>query len=901
MAGRSKNWIAEALSEEQQNCIFGDDRKRSILAPAGSGKTRTLTYSIANIIAEGTSPSAIVAFTFTNKAASELLTRVHAVCADHMPEVSLDGLFVGTIHSWCFEFLQQQSEFYNITPLDELHTDALVSRLYDELKLEQTYGVKFPRAIKPFLDDLELFYNEHLDEEDLPPAISESVLQFLRVLRQNRLITFGGMISEAIKFLKANGPLDTLKALFIDEYQDVNPAQVRLIKAILNYDARLTTVGDDLQCIYNWRGSDVSRIIDFPKEFPKASIYRLKENYRSLPQLIDFANKGGERVVFKVPDKAMKPVRKVDHCATPIAWLSVDNDEIQAKSIADIVEKFAGTGVRWGSIAILIRSVISAGPPIVNELTNRGIPVNCPILNRAGSFIEGFIIPLFSWLSEEHSEPRNEEEEREMEAKADALWEATKPWCTEDLDEGTFWAALDTWITSVGKGTDAAYDIRLNLYEFFDRCGVKAAPDDPDLQVGLGISSQIIRSIEEIHRRRLENINRKTARGMVKEALFALRRYQTTFGESIEIMTGLDRVTVTTVHQSKGLEWPIVIIPMLNKNRFPTRRSYHGTSFPDEVAGRYGTDFDDERRLFYVAITRARDRLVLLDSMQQQSNRRSIFLTEMRDCGEQSPATLWSLPKNFFLLEIGAEKLADPPPIKISVADLLLYIACPYQYGLRRQVGIQPAIGAELGYGEGLHELIQRRLEANETWSQDEIRANADKYVFLPYMSSDAEEKAKSVIARNVGALQDIGAFDRSIAAEVPISLILSGGLVTGVIDGVEKLPNGNARITDWKANIHDDLAERYEKQLQLYSFALERQGISVDSAGLVDVAASAKSGSLRVHSIATDKKSVDQMIENVSGAIVDIQENKFEPSCRVVACRVCDVARVCDVRNTDD
>lgn len=886
--------IKKCLSDEQVECIEEDARNRSILAPAGSGKTRTLTYLVANTIAQGVAPENIVAFTFTEKAAGELLARIHHVCGELLPDVPLDGLFVGTIHSWCFDFLRQQESYYNFTPLDELHMDALVSRLYDHLKIADVYKTKFPRGIDKFLADLEIYYNEHVAADTIPKHVKPSVEHYLDILQQNRLITFGGMIRGAVEMLEKDGPLETIKSLFVDEYQDVNPAQVRLIYAMLPQDSTLSVVGDDLQCIYQWRGSDVSRILEFDDEFPNTSTSRLSANYRSRPELVRFANNVGDRVLVRDADKTMEPKRSTDGCSNPVVWLSGDGEEQQAKLVVQSLLKFREQGASWDSMAVLLRSVVSSGPAIVDAMTANDIPVNCPVLNRAGQFINTLMVPLFEWIAKEHKEPNNEQEEEDRERKAEDLWQAAQAWVADGVTEVDFWQAVDVWVTEIEKATDKAYDVRSRLYDLFATCRIAAEPEDADLQIGLGICSQIIRSVEEIHRRRLTGMDRKSARGVTTEVLFALRNYQHTFGESGEIQTVADRVSVMTVHQAKGLEWPIVILPMLNRNRFPVRRAGHGTSFPDSIAARYGTVLDDERRLFYVAVTRAMERLILVDSMSGAPKKRSVFLNEFLDCKDLAISSFVDVPEQFFAVNAEVPDVAENPPIRLGLSDLLLFLECPYQFGLRRISGVQPSIGAELGYGLGLHEVIQRRLESETSWSEKEIAAQVDRHVRLPYMSEKAESQAKNSITKNLTALQEIGALDAEIETEVDISFNLPGALIAGTVDGIQKLDENTFQVRDWKSNVHTELLDRYERQLQLYSYALEKRGYDIAGADLVDISASAKSGKIKSYTVDISDKSVSKLIAEIGTAIEQIHERSFIPTPSEKTCDSCDVSRVC-------
>lgn len=142
-----EEWISSAISEEQKIPFACTKDRSSILAAAGSGKTRTLTHLLAHDLCSGIPASGIVAFIFTEKAAEELLVRIHTLRNERVPAVDLSGIFIGTIYSWCLQYICTQPDFYNITPVDELHLDALVARLYDDLKLKEIYNKPFPKAI----------------------------------------------------------------------------------------------------------------------------------------------------------------------------------------------------------------------------------------------------------------------------------------------------------------------------------------------------------------------------------------------------------------------------------------------------------------------------------------------------------------------------------------------------------------------------------------------------------------------------------------------------------------------------------------------------------------------------------------------------------------------------------
>ena len=892
------DWIKSSLSVEQRQPLTRTSNA-SLLAAAGSGKTRTLVQLFLADLFKGIPPSAMVAFTFTEKAAEELTARIYSAAERSSPAVDPTGIYVGTIHAWCFEYLLDQSDFYNFTPIDELHLDSLVSRLYDDLKLEKAYAQTYPRAIGSFLSDLEIFYNEHLEFQDVPQGIRGQIADFLDILQENRLLTFGGMVRHATEHLKSSGSPLNLDSLYVDEYQDVNPAQVALIKAMVPNNSKILVVGDDLQCIYNWRGSDVARILNFPSEFDDASVYRLSTNYRSRPQIIDLANSIARKVTLRDPDKVMKPGRSATESRV-VHWISLGTEYEQASACLDIVEKFAAKGIPWNKMAVLLRSVVGSGKPIVDALKSRGIPVQCPILSRGGEFISEFLLPVLNWLRSEHEEPRNEIEEALAEDKANELWNSVHNWLADDNAEHVFWGAINDWLDAIEQSRNEAYDVRGCLYELLNACGIGISSKDYSLTVGLGIASQIIRSVEEIQRRRLLGRGRRSPHGVMSEVYFALLRKQQDFGESVPIDTTTDGVVVTTVHQAKGLEWPVVIIPMVVNRRFPVRSRNHGTSFPDELAGRYGTSLEDERRLFYVAVTRAKERLFLLDPAKSSITHESVFLGDLRSDGIIEAIGIDDIDDSEWAISPKDLEESDPPPFRIGLSDLLLYVECPFQFGLRRTAAVQPSVGDELGFGKGLHELIQRRFDSGHDWEPQELKRNVSQYVSLPYMSEEGERHAQNIIEGRLRGLEDLGLFTAETESEASIEVLIDGAIIKGIIDGIQVDGSDRYRIMDWKSNIHDSFMPRYERQVQFYAYALRLQGKTISNAQIVDVAASTQQKTLVARTVDISPKAIDELLETLKGSIKGIAAGRFQATPNELSCGCCDMYKICSERWTN-
>jgi DNA helicase II / ATP-dependent DNA helicase PcrA len=894
-------WFTKELSPEQQEALNKAVGTSAILASAGSGKTRTLVYAVIDEIKRGTPPSSIIAFTFTKKAAEELLARIHTLAKRIVPDIDCSGIWIGTIHAWCFEFLLQQPSFYNFEPLDEdIQVYAFASRLHDNLNLATVYGRPFPKGIKPFLADLEIYYNESVQPALVPPNIRPSIEGFEQHLRQNRLLTFGAMVQNAARLLEQSGPVATIKKLFVDEYQDVNPAQVRLIHAMLPKEASLVVVGDDLQCIYNWRGSDVTRILNFSKEFDPAVTSTLQENYRSRPRLVWFCNSISDNILNRHP-KDMKPVRE-DSNASGVFHLSFADEDAQAEAVARAVQQLHANGTPYSSIGVLLRSVRGAGRPILDAFKRSAIPVLCPLQRDAGSFLDEFLMPILGWLQDEHNPPINEEEEARVIQQTEKLWNSVQPWLRgHAANPETFWGRLHEWGDALVRNDSAAYNVRGCLYDFLLFCGIGVDKDSTQLSIALGISTQIIRAVEEIHRRRIVGSPRKSARNVVREIVYALRENADELGESIPIDADVNAVVLTTVHQSKGLEWPVVFLPTLNRRRFPLTPRGHGTSFPDEIAARYGTTTEDEWRLFYVAASRAKERLFLFDFANGDSDKQSPFLNALHTAIQtNTPLNHTAFDKDVMTLTPDELKGTGDLPVRVGLSDLLIYVECPFQFALRRLIGIQPAIADDLGYGKGIHEVAQRRSNHDTPWTETEIANQVDTNVHLPYVGEKQLEASKDAIRKRISSLQKVGAFDGKSVPEMKVEVSFDAGIVHGVIDSVLETKKG-VIVRDWKTNVHEDFVERYGDQLRFYVHALTLRKQSVTDCELVDVGATHKNGELRKFSLDSTPAAVQNTLLKLDSGMKGIQLHNFNAKPSSQACAVCDMSRICAYRVPSD
>jgi DNA helicase II / ATP-dependent DNA helicase PcrA len=271
-----------------------------IIASAGSGKTEVVSQRVADLLADGEPASGIVAFTFTERAADELRQRIAARAEErlgHDVVDSLGRLFVGTIHGYCFRLLQTHVPRYEtFDVLDDRRLTALLAREANRLGIrELDERNRLFGSISAFLDSVDVVENELVDPASMPEPFREVLVGYLDTLERYRLLTFGQQVVHAVRELERGPALDAVLAdlhhLIVDEYQDVNQAQERLIRLLTGPGVELCVVGDDDQAIYQWRGSDVANIVTFRDRYPGVSTFEITTNRRSRPDIIEAANR----------------------------------------------------------------------------------------------------------------------------------------------------------------------------------------------------------------------------------------------------------------------------------------------------------------------------------------------------------------------------------------------------------------------------------------------------------------------------------------------------------------------------------------------------------------------------------------------------------------------------------
>src|ERR1051325_11495482 len=339
-------------SPEQEKVIVHRGGHLQVIACAGAGKTEAISRRVSTLIEEGIEPAQIIAFTFTDRAATGLKNRITKRVFEAKGQAFLDRLgpmFVGTIHAYCLRLLQDHvPEFGNFDVLDENRLAGLLSREHKRLELSKL-GTQHWRPIFDFLRNADVMENELLDPLPLKGTpFGDCYLAFKQTLFRYHFLTYGLLISAAVKalnrpevFERVHGPL---RHLIVDEYQDINPAQEKLINILARPPVHLCVVADDDQAIYQWRGSDVSNMQEFANRYAPVTPLPLSVNRRCRPKIIATANQFATSIAPRLTKKmeTHRPAGGPEvHC-----W-AAETVKTEAETIADTIQELQKKGYRY--------------------------------------------------------------------------------------------------------------------------------------------------------------------------------------------------------------------------------------------------------------------------------------------------------------------------------------------------------------------------------------------------------------------------------------------------------------------------------------------------------------------------------------------------------------------------
>jgi DNA helicase II / ATP-dependent DNA helicase PcrA len=884
-----------------------------IIAAAGSGKTEVVSQRVVSLLEEDFDPASIVAFTFTERAAASLKVRIEERAKSRIGEHILNrfnGMFVGTIHSYCFRILQQYvSRYETFDVLDDHRLTAFLTRYAKAIGIRPHVHGQLFKGIAIFGKNVQVIENELIAAANLQEPFRGIYQRYLDVLEEHRFLTYGQQIARAVEEL---GRPDVFKAvheplrhLIVDEYQDINPAQEALIRLLSTSPVQLCVVGDDDQSIYQWRGSDVSNIVSFDARYEDVKRFNITRNRRSRPAIIASANGFGTGIQGRLA-KTMDDHRRASGAEEVVCW-QAEAEQKQAGIIAESVRRFHDElGYAYRDIAILCRGRVSFASILI-ALQDQHVPVQpggrtllfstpeADLFGRTMCWLVGhkWRAGQFSWGGEE------EVDLGALLARYRSLYEL------DDRRARVVRQRLLTWKGSVTSDSGPANLIR-DFYALLNDLGVDQWHlSDPWLVNRLGTlarCSQVLVDYESTKRRsRPDPEDAARMRGgqdrgewyykmlAIYIVNWARGAYEGFEGEE---NVDLDAVDLTTIHQAKGLEWSIVFVPSLTSRRFPSSMTGSGGDWrvPEELfsRARYEGSENDERRLFYVAMTRARDYLSLSTFARiQQVQNPSPFLTKVSGGDLPFLATLPdpSPPES---------KYDDESVVELTFSDLAAYAECGLAFRLRRLLGFQPPLVPELGFGKAVHHVMRQladfvRAEGHVP-DADEVTSILEREFYLPAANWGGyramREDAMTLVGQYLTAHPD--ELHKVWEVERPFELHIGEATISGRADVIIDRSDGAAvrlEIVDYKTAAQEDGS--FDFQLQVYTDAGRREGLAVEGAYVHEL----KAGHRK--SVDVTPEAIMEAEDRVRGLVADLRRSQFAPN-PGTRCQRCDVRPLC-------
>jgi DNA helicase II / ATP-dependent DNA helicase PcrA len=659
----------EALNDEQRAVVMAGRGPKLVIAGAGSGKTRTVTYRVARLIEAGVSPGRILLVTFTNRAAREMLQRVESLV-----RTDVRRIWGGTFHSIGNRLLRRHATSLgygnNFTILDAEDSSDLIDLCIDEAAID-TRARRFPKG-EVLREMFSFATNTDAPLEQVIaaryPNFELLTAQIRRVdtLYQGRKLERNAMDYDDLlvnwKRLLLEKPeiaavyQDQFQHILVDEYQDTNSLQSEIVDLLAEKHRGLMVVGDDAQSIFGWRGANFANIYQFRDRYPEAEVFRLESNYRSTPEIIMLANASiaNNRRQFPKNLQAMRPSRNFAPALIPAR----DADQ-QAAFVAARILELRDEGVPLSEIAVLYRAHYHA-MELQLELTRRGVPYE--VRSGVRFFEQAHIKDVTSYLRLLVN-PRDELAWKRVLKLIPRVGQATAGRIWERLAVAEAPLALvraDELIDNLPRGAAAGWR------EFAALLTALMAPetiDSPARQIELILGhgyAEYLRANFENAESREEDLRQlatfairfeSTEAFLSELSLVNTERFSPpggTMGEDV-VMGGEEdeRVALSSIHQAKGLEWQAVFILWVADGRLPAARSLR------EPEGE-----EEERRLFYVALTRARDELYVCYPMVESDRSRQTILHRPSRFVTETPRSLyeiWNLEEEAPALDAGVE------------------------------------------------------------------------------------------------------------------------------------------------------------------------------------------------------------------------------------------------------
>lgn len=976
------------LNKAQKQAVEYVSGPLLIVAGAGTGKTTVITEKIAYLIKNNLAkPEEILALTFTDKTADEMQER-----ADALIDVGYADLQISTFHSFCQKIL----EFYGLDiglpnhfkPLSETDSWLMVRRNLSKFNLDYYRPLGTPaRHIHELLthfskckdelispeDYLKLAEDKKMDKDNAEFAEGEAARlaevanayhTYNQLLLDKGALDFADLVFYTIKLLRARPNIlkilqNRYKYILVDEFQDVNWAQYLLVQMLAGERKLLTVVGDDDQSIYAFRGASVSNIMRFKDDFPEAKEIVLTENYRSEQEILDYAydlaqKNNPDRLEIKLKiNKKLKSSKKAKKGTVSVLRGTTLDEEMRL--VVEQIEQIKNTDAEavWDDFAVLFRAN-SHAEPVINLLEKRGIPYEFlsasglyrqPIIIDAVNFFRAITdhresaaifrlldLPPFKFNALDISKILNFAKQKSI-----SYFEALHRTKEIGLSESSL-SLADKLLALITAGIGEARDAKptIALYHFLENSGYLAYLTKAELAGDRSVIRQIYhlqQFFEEINSFETDNAGAKVA-DFLEHYEYILESGDR--GTIKPVADTPDSVNLMTAHKAKGLEFKYVFVINMVEERFPARNRGEGIEMPAEFIKERlpegNAHEQEERRLFYVAMTRAKEKLFLSyaeDYGGKRVKKPSRFLDDLG----LIPKTVEDKPAKKILAghahpETEQAELVYELPKTFSFSQIHDYGDCPYRYKLGNILRIPSKGNAHLSFGNSMHQTFQefytRVQELNSVvqssfFSQDKLGkkifpASGDIKVptlnellkiyeknWIPDWYENAEQREKYFVegaaALKVFYESNAGHWTVPALLESKFAIKIGDYKITGRVDRIDQTPDGSLEIIDYKSGKAKSRLDSDDKdQLLIYQIAAEElpEYQNIGRPGKLTYYYVKENSAISFLGQDKDKEKLKEKLQ----AIIDrIHSKDFTADPEKVKCELCAFKNICEFR----
>lgn len=846
------------LTQSQQNAVDTVDANLQMVACAGSGKTTTMVARILNLLKQpGINPENIVAVTYSKKAAASLKQKIYKEYEKE--NNSLEGLadmYIGTIHGYCFWLLQNYSDdFKNYELLEDVQTRLFMKRfrrnsgIYDAQyhpKAGSSYPIardgmanaKLQEAIsayKTFLDIAREYGADRLD-----PTLQEHITKYERLLDEKSKFDYTSIIVKTLSLLE-QGYFDEyitskVKHLIVDEYQDVNDAQERILRYFNSKGVLLCVVGDDDQTIYHWRGSNLSYIRDFQTRYQNVQREDLDLNFRSSCGITDIARQVIQNNQNRLAKQMNSDNKQAYETGDTIAF-DFDSRQDEVDFIIAKIQQLVGAqytkdektfGLNYDDMVILVSSVKKI-PELIQALQDNGIDF---IVEGTQKLFEADEIQavcasfeaIFTMV-ETYDKAAFDRSSIQIDDDLVQKWTSYSP-----LDSDSIKNALTNFVAFFHETDAYEYTIQANLKNLIADLQLVVHAQDEKTLYNWGKFTQIINDFEKIY--------------LDMEPTFKLRAFQVFLRDDAPSIypegwlspsfKTIRCLRIMTYHQSKGLEFPVVFLPFLTQNSiFPLRKpgglSAWGIFNDASIQAAYENDDESHRRIFYVGITRSEKFLFMTRSPQPYGNGKMYRKAAQPYVeAKNSQYALQSLALDSVYPTSQEQKFSSDEVITLNFSLLKDLFDCPFKFEMLNVFGFHSPLNIRMGYGRSVHNMldyVHKNYPHIPQFTDSVIQNIVDRYLYLPYgspilvdaMKRKAFQHLRSYIVNNETNFPNILFSEKTIDYSINEYLFIDGR-----IDLIRDSLNDTITIVDFKSSSEVLSREQIKNQLMVYVLGYE-------------------------------------------------------------------------------